>query len=277
MKMTSEHNNTKYYIGFVIIGIAVISFLAYLIDKESNRVMVDKVTGCPEVSKGALIVLVDRTEDYTEQGISELQSRVLKEIDRLNAYDRVSIFSVSEISKRNLKPLFDRCVPDLDPDPAIENKNQVNNKFKREFLGTMGIKGDDDYREGTILYALSKKYNDSDESPVAQVITDMTLDTDRFSSIENKKFLIFSDMLEHTDRFSIYKGCISQEDVVRRFKDSRVNMNVRPTFNGADIMVNLLPNTDASPDVIRCRAMLWNWFFSGGGANTVKWHDMPGI
>jgi hypothetical protein len=275
--MNTRQEDTKYYMGIAVLVALILAFVVYAFYKESGRIQVDKITGCPGTSNAALVILVDRTEDYTRQGISELQSRVLKEIDGLQSYDRVSIFSVSEISKRNLKPLFDKCVPDLNPDPAVANKNQVMKEFKRDFLGSNNSDDANDFKKGTVLHAISKRYNDSDESPVAQVITDLTLDTDRFSSIENKKFLIFSDMLEHTDKFSLYAGCTSQEDVIARFKESRVNLNARPKFNGADVVVNLLPSSEVNSQSIKCRSMLWNWFFSGGGANSVVWHDMPGI
>jgi hypothetical protein len=82
-------------------------------------------------------------------------------------------------------------------------------------------------------------------------------------------------MLENTDRFSIYQGCKSQSDVIERFKDSSPSVNSRPKFNGAEIVVNIIPS-NAPKTTLNCSEYLWAWFFSGGGAKSYSKQPMPG-
>jgi hypothetical protein len=84
---------------------------------------------------------------------------------------------------------------------------------------------------------------------------------------ERNTLLVFSDMLENTKRFSIYR-CSSADAVVQGFRASRVGAMERPKFINTEVRLNIIPRLDQSRTTLACRDKLWVWFFGDNpGAN----------
>lgn len=105
---------------------------------------------------------------------------------------------------------------------------------------------------------------DGKESPIAQALTDISLTA--YLRGNSNTLLIFSDMLEHTDKFSLY-NCSASKEVVARYRASRQGAQERPEFKNTTVVLNLIPRLDQSKETLKCRDALWPWFF-GNNAGT---------
>jgi hypothetical protein len=192
------------------------------------------------------VLLLDYSEQIPDQTLDEIVARAMKHIhNQVKVNERVSIFAISEISKRSLKPIVSLCKPPDDGSRLVENIQLIRRHYKSDF-------------EDPIRSALSQKPVDSSESPVAQALTDISL-SEYLRGTKNT-LVVFSDMLENTSKFSMYK-CVAPEKAIALFRESRIGAVERPEFKNTKVSLNIIPRLDLARETLKCRDKLWPWFF----------------
>lgn len=237
--------------GFVFIGIAVaflVLFAAIKISIGSPKKS-DEFGCIGPVSKNTVIV-IDHSDQMTEQTRAEIVARSLRYVNEITKpNERVSVFNISEVSKKFLVPSFSMCKPKHEGSRLTEGVASMEKRFKKEFIDPL-------------TSALNVQSGNSKESPLAQSLIDISLT--QYLRGDKNSVLIFSDMLEHVPgKFSMYppQACRDQASTVRQFRDSRKGAIERPTFKNTFVQLNIVPRTDVPRSVIICRDQLWTWFF----------------
>jgi hypothetical protein len=205
---------------------------------------------CDPNVKSKTVILIDRSEGVAKQTLSEVVNRSLALVasDQVKEGEKVSIFDISAGSKRNLQPVFEGCKPRNTGNAAIENVKKVRRDFKK-------------FRE-TLEEHVSKEITGSAESPIAQAITDISLNHKYFVSDDVTHLFIFSDMLENTNspKFSLY-SCTSGKEAIENYRSLKTGTMVRPKFENVQIDLNLIPRAGMSKEIVSCRDLFWAWFF----------------
>jgi len=202
--------------------------------------------GCVAGVTANTVIVLDHSEQLTDQTRAEIVARAMTFIkDKVKTNERVTMFTVSEVSKKSLTPVFSRCKPPEDGHRAYENVREIEKHFKRDFIEPAQA-------------VLANPPRDSNESPVAQALIDISLS--QYLRGEHNSLLVFSDMLENTKKFSLYK-CASAPESVARFRESRRGAQERPKFRNTSVSLNMIPRTDISKPTLKCRDQVWEWFF----------------
>lgn len=214
------------------------------------------------VTRNTVIVL-DHTEKINHQTLEEIASRAIAHVtEHVKVNERVSVFTVSDLSKKSLKPVLSLCRPPDDGNRAVEDVQGIRKRFQQNFAKPL--------RE-----TLTTSPGDSLESPIAQALTDISLS--QYLRGNQNSLLVFSDMLENTKGFSLYK-CSSPADVIVRYRQSRRGAMERPEFVNTSIVLNLIPRLNQTATSIKCRDLLWSWFFgnNSGAQAGFKFDYLPG-
>jgi hypothetical protein len=122
---------------------------------------------------------------------------------------------------------------------------------------------------------LNKIRGTGKRSPIAEALLDVSLS--HYLAAPRNTIVVFSDLLENTDRFSMY-NCSSPEHAISAFRESRGGGRPRPAFRNTKIYLNIIPRMDYRPEVWHCRDVFWAWFFgddTGEGAG-VSTSYLPG-
>jgi hypothetical protein len=205
--------------------------------------------------QASTVIVVDYTEGISQQTKDEITARALSQVmHNVKVGERVSIFSISDDSRLALKPLVSMCRPPEDGSRVVENVALIRKHFHQKF-------------ETPIRQVLSNAPSEAKESPIAQVLTDLSLSA--YLRTPNNTLIVFSDMLENTSAFSLYK-CDTPSAVVERYRASRRGALERPHFKNTSIKLNLVPRMNLTSGSLQCRDKLWPWFFgddSGEGAS----------
>lgn len=195
------------------------------------------------------VLLLDYSEEVSSQTLDEIKARALKHIDeKVKVGEKVSIFTVSDLSKSSLRPVISVCKPEGSGSRLTEDVRNIKKRYQAQFMAPL-------------VEALSRKPTVSKESPIAQALTDISL-TQYLQGQENS-LLVFSDMLENTGRFSLYR-CEDASQVLSRYRASRVGAMERPQFKNTSVQLHLIPREGSTPETLRCRDRLWTWFFGDG-------------
>lgn len=251
--------------AWMLIGLVVTIFVAILVAgatlKGGRKPEPNNCIGRPEYST---VIVLDHSEAISAQTLNAIVERSLKHIfERVKVNEKVTIYSVTEDSKKSLIPLVSVCRPPDDGNRAYENVQMIKKRFQTNF-------------EKPIRAALSSPVTGSKESPIAQAITDITL-SDNLRGKANS-LLIFSDMMEYTPRFSLYE-CRNQNEVIKRYSQAVSGTKVRPTFKNTGVEIHIIPRAGMKPEVVKCRDAFWPWFFGdneGGDHSALVVDYLPG-
>lgn len=212
--------------------------------------------GCIGKVVSNTVIVLDHSEKLTEQTRNEIVARAMAHArDKTKTNERVTVFNVSELSKKSLSPAFSRCKPPQDGNRAYENTRSIEKAFKRDFVDPLQA-------------VLNIAPTDAKESPIAQALIDISLS--QYMRGEKNSLLVFSDMLEHTPKFSLY-SCGDSKQAVTLFRESRKGAQERPQFRHTNITLNMIPRQDIGKATLKCRDQVWEWFFGdneGSGARS---------
>ena len=240
---------------FVCLGVTLVALFSVKIAVGSRPA--PDADNCVGRSVASTVILIDRSEEISTQTLREIEARALNHIlEHVQLNERVTVFNVSDISKRSLKPIVSLCRPQSRVSWVsrfYENPKMILKRFQERFIEP-------------IRKAIDVLPENSTESPLAQAITDISLS--EYLRGTSSSLLIFSDMLENTPAFSLY-ACASPGDVISRYRDSRRGAKERPEFHNTKVYLNLIPRLRQSAEALKCRDTLWVWFFGdnkGAGA-----------
>jgi hypothetical protein len=244
--------------GLALLVVASLGALALLIAGQiaKSRTSHAGPDGCVYPVTTNTVIVLDHSEAMTEQTLKELAARALARVtDKAQVNERVTVFDVSEVSKKSLTPAFSRCKPQTEGNRLYEDTRGLERKYKKGFLEPLEA-------------ALTARPGNGKESPLAQALIDISLT--QYLRGERNTLLVYSDMLEHTPKFSMYSyPCRDQSSTVKAFRASRTGAQERPAFKNTSTFLNIVPRTEVVRSAHACRDQLWPWFFgdsTGPGA-----------
>jgi hypothetical protein len=201
--------------------------------------------GCHGVPAGSTVIVLDHSEKVAQQTRDEIVARALSHVDRLPTNERVTVFKVSELSKRQLEPAFSMCKPAREGNRLYEATKGLEKRYVTKFLQPL-------------TDVLKELPEDGKQSPVAQALLDISLS--RYLRSQSNSLLVFSDLLENTPKFSMY-SCKDSQKAVAEFRESRRGGQERPKFQNTHVQLNIVPRADISRATLKCRDQVWAWFF----------------
>ncbi|KND57465.1 hypothetical protein BVER_05822c [Candidatus Burkholderia verschuerenii] len=203
--------------------------------------------GCAQDVQGKTVIVLDTSDEVATQTRDEIVERVKNTVEhKIRDGDLVSVFTVNDLSKKNLVPAFAYCKPRRTGNELKESTRMLERHYVTKF-------------EKPLQAAVQAPIKGSKESPIAQSLIDLSL-LDYMRSNGATHLVIFSDLMEYTDRFSLYR-CSGGAQVIKTFKESRGATVARPTFHNVSVELNIIPRSDVSAGVGRCRDTFWAWFF----------------
>lgn len=252
--MRLSDKDKKGLVLMAVAGLAIAALFAFkLAVGDKPKAGADGCVG--SVSLETVIVL-DHSETLTEQTRNEIVARAMNHVkDRVQVNERVTVFYVSDLSKKSLVPAFSRCKPPQDGNRAYENTKGIAKAYQRDFIAPL---------EATLKTAPSN----AKQSPIAQALIDISLS--QYLRGQTNSLLVFSDMLENTPKFSLYT-CSDPQRAVALFRESRKGAQERPKFRHTGVVLNMVPRGDVSKSTLKCRDQVWEWFFGdneGQGARS---------
>ena len=211
--------------------------------------------GCIGSVAASTVIVLDHSETLPEQTRNEIEARAIAHAsEKAQANERVTVFTVSDLSKKSLVPVFSRCKPKREGNRAYEDVRGIEKTFKRDFLDPLR----------NILKTIP---GNAKESPIAQALVDISLT--QYLRSERNTLLVFSDMLEHTSKFSLYT-CVDAKNAIALFRESRKGAQERPKFQQTSVSLHMIPRNDISKSTLKCRDQVWEWFFGDNQGNWAR-------
>lgn len=235
-------------IAAVVLGFVGLIFLNYVL---SNKGSTDE-RGCTGSVTYKTAILIDRSDETPLQTIDEIISRTLRAVEAdVRENELISIFKITDSAQTSLKPVFVACKPKSDGNELYENRKTIQNKFRDEFLKPLKL-------------ALAEPANISESSPLAEVITDLSLS--EYLDSEKARLIVFSDMMQNSNNLSLY-ACQSRQEAVAYFREQRAGALERPSFKNLQVILHVVPREGMARPTVQCRDGFWAWFLGDNEGN----------
>lgn len=255
-----QTENNWLYLGIALI-VAFLIAVAVLVYKQLStpKTEFDSVTACRKIdgrptADRQIVVLLDETDALTEHQKDFVKVRLTKLVQtELNQGELLSIYVLGPNHQRSKKPIFEMCKmrDGHDADALTENQKLLNRRFKQEFEGPLMAK----------IEGLMQDKGKSVDSQIFEMIRSIGVNAfDRWDVAGERQFLVFSDMLQNTKRYSMYRSDVD----FGKFKKTNYYQQVRAYLPNAEVSIFYFINR---PEFQKTRLQnFWQAYFADAGA-----------
>lgn len=199
-KQRSTSGNGSNLLWYVLIGVCVAIILAAVFGTRSllSAQSIDETTLCHgEGPQSITTILLDLTDPLSATQQSRLKTLIQNEISGSNTDTMLTLGIVSEFPER-WGAMFAKCKPvtGAEANSLYENPRLISERYRSEFLDPITEK-----LNGTLNSSAENK------SPIMEALQSLVASTPYFSQQDlDRKIIIVSDMLQHSDNLSFYRG-----------------------------------------------------------------------
>lgn len=251
--------------GVCVAGIALFMVPLFVGDKGAY----DPATLCPtDRSYGRTIVIVDKTDPFTDSQSAFLRTEIERIRDDMDEYEKLTIYVLNQSNFSTPKPVFELCKPGTgeDANALYQNPQKIRQRFENRFG-----------RPLEELLADLTKGDVADRSPIMEMIRNVSYrgDFDMGESNEEKgksedrgvkrQLVIISDMLQHMPEFSQYQAPVTFE----AFAKTEYFRHIRATLPGVVVHLIYLLRHGREKIQTASHLIFWEKFFRNAGAELV--------
>lgn len=183
-----------------LVAIALGAFVYFNSTEKAKRDDIDQQTACQKSElPESVVVLIDHTDRLNPTQKASLENRLWDIASSVQRHGSIKVFSVAKITDKVLSPDIELCNPgsDKDANELTENKRFAKKKYEEKF-------------KKPINDLLNNVFDaaDAKQSPIMEALQSTVVTTfiGKVNSAKSKRIIIVSDLLEHTEKFSMYKG-----------------------------------------------------------------------
>jgi hypothetical protein len=229
---------------------------------------------CPKTgARGTVAILLDTTDELAQVTKTEVKSRILETQNSLDRFYRVSVYSLSETGLAT-KPLVSICNPgrldqmdSLAQQGLTANPTMIAQKYK-EFERVI---------TATVDNVFSKKF-EAEQSPLLSSLQELYgilpkpvhVDSKIYPAGENQ-IIFVTDLLEHTDVFSIYKSGID----LRAYDESRAKEKYGRAYDDVSLVFWTVGRNKKGFSTMELMNF-WAKVFVKDFNSSPKFHRLPG-
>ncbi|MDE1152088.1 MAG: hypothetical protein PW788_06060 [Micavibrio sp.] len=210
----------------------------------------------PEVTA----ILIDHTDIFSPLQRTALEKHLQETASGIRKNGMIQFYSVDSIRSSVLKPDFYLCNPGNEDD--LENKvgkrlSTVKKNYEDKFTHILESGLDKVLQAGT-----------AQESPIMESLqsVQVTSFTGLDRKAERRRLILVSDLLEHTNRLSFFKGVPDFND----FKASSVWQLVKSDLHDVDVEIFFLRRESAAKLQTTKLRDFWVSFFENQGATVTR-------
>lgn len=222
----------------------------------------DRLNCLLDGAPSSTVILLDHSEGVPRQTSREIEKRVIAFIqDKVETNGRISLYAVSDKSSAALTSLYEGCKLPASGNDITNSDKSIRARYEKQFMHQL-------------QNALRRRFEDSDKSPIAQAISDLSV-SQELRALENN-LLIFSDLIENSPALNMYR--CAGEDPRETYRRNNAGAVERPTFGAVNLSVHIIPRRGLTEGALQCRNRFWNWFLgdNAGPRAGVKFDYLPG-
>ena len=203
-----------------------------------------------------VVVLVDRTDPFTETQRKFVTQWISTVGQRLNQYERLSLYGLSsDESSWNAEPIFSQCSPGSQANELYQTKSKVRSAYLKSFEGPLNI---------ALSEILTNAVHSS--SPIMEMVFSISRRPELSGRVPERHFVIVSDMMQNSKDYTQYKLPIDY----REFAKSPFSRTHNFGLERAAISILYLERQSLQNYQNSAHVEFWERWFSDKGARIVE-------
>lgn len=237
-------------IGMMLV--LVLGLFGYIAFNSNPALETDTACRVDRKDPAHTIILIDQSDPFNENDLGWVYEFVDTEARALPRYGRLTVLTPNSAAPFDPKTVFVRCSPGSvdDANPILQNPRMIDDTWRDTFYTPLidGIK--------TTLRDTRQP-----SSPLIEAVYAIGDRADFQSSRKNRRVIVVSDLMQHSDGFSFYRRGADMD----AFKSSNLSKN-QPRFSGAEIVARIVPRQDYDLPLDQVKAF-WRTYFDAADAD----------
>lgn len=197
------------------------------------------------------VLLIDQSDPFNPNDLGWVAEFVNAEARLLPKYGRLTVLTPNSAAPYNPRPVYVGCSPgsSTDANPLLQNPKMVEAAWRAQFYDPL---------KQSIETALLD--DEQASSPLSEAIYAVADRADFQDNVDSRRFVIVSDLMQHSDGFSFYRMGAD----VEAYAQSDLGDEV-PELEGVDVVARIVPRKeyDLPMDSVKT---FWAGYFQGAGA-----------
>ena len=213
--------------GYLIISIALVIIVLFIVTyvrvSGSQVVLMDNLCREDGVVPRETVLLIDATDSYSESQRDQVLFKINEYIDDSLEYERLTLYALNEDPDTFL-PTFSICNPGDGGDASewTENKKQLARTWETRFKNEL-----------TEAINPLVGQNSAENSPIIEMLKFVGIRTFLESKSSERRIILVSDMMEHTERYSHYDDPIN----FKQIENTPFEISIRPNLPNVEVDV----------------------------------------
>jgi len=198
------------------------------------------------------ILLIDQSDPFSTNDLAWVDALLDEEARNLPRYGRLTVVLPEGDGPMQARTLFSQCSPGSiqDANPILQNPRMVDDTWRESFFQPLAGKVSDTLQTKSLP-----------RSPLFEALYTIGDRVDFQSRYENRRLVIVSDLMQHSEDFSFYK---SGADTAA-FKESKL-ATLTPDFTGVEIVARIVPRENYDLPLLDLKAF-WRGYFEETGTS----------
>lgn len=197
------------------------------------------------------ILLIDQSDPFSENDLAWVDELIDAEARTLPRFGRLTVVLPNSATPFDPATLYTHCSPGSveDANPILQNPRMIDDTWREHF-----------YQPLTQTVAETLKTTSQPSSPLFEALYAIGDRADFQDSRKNRRLVIVSDLMQHSDGFSFYR---SGADLAA-YGDASLSQQV-PQMSGVDVVARIVPRQNYDLPIGEVRAF-WRAYFNKTGA-----------
>lgn len=197
------------------------------------------------------ILLIDQSDPFNANDFDWVNEFINTEARLLPRYGRLTVLTPNSDRPYQPNTIFIGCSPGSseEANPILQNPQMIEATWRSEFFEPLKAK---------VEAALTE--DEQASSPLSEAIYAVADRADFHPDVENRRFVIVSDLMQHSSGFSFYRTGAD----VEAFAASQLGKET-PSLKGVEVVARIVPRKeyDLPMDTVKT---FWAGYFDGAGA-----------
>ena len=197
------------------------------------------------------ILLIDQSDPFSENDLAWIDELIDAEARTLPRFGRLTVVLPNSAAPFDPATLYTHCSPGSieDANPILQNPRMIDDTWREHF-----------YQPLTQTVAETLKTTSQPSSPLFEALYAIGDRADFQDSRKNRRLVIVSDLMQHSDGFSFYR---SGADLAA-YGDASLSQQV-PQMSGVNVVARIVPRQNYDLPIGEVRAF-WRAYFDKTGA-----------
>ncbi|MEM6625693.1 MAG: hypothetical protein AAF719_03240 [Pseudomonadota bacterium] len=236
-------------IATMLVGVfALFAFIAF-----NRPPPLEIATGCRQDKRDPAhtVMLIDQSDPFNTRDFGWVEGFMESEARRLPKYGRLTVVTPSTQNPFDPPDVFVMCSPGSadKANPILENPRMIDDNWREGFFSPLKTAMDG---------VLADK--SASNSPLFEAVYAIGDRADFQSSVDNRRLIIVSDLMQHSDAFSLYRSKTDWD----AYQSSTLSSQT-PQLFGVDVVARIVPRQRYDLPLDDLKAF-WSQYFNGTGA-----------